>query len=290
MSRLTLAQKRALIAKHITTAKGRQLLAASMNRPLREYRDYTSAGRRGLSVDPLADGQLPYYDKDVNCKAYVVGELGEDILSIEKGDRVFVPTFEIATLVEIPMSQIKERRYDIQERVKTKTRSEVIRVEDRKIFGLISKVANATGGNAPIAKAAANLTVGDISDAMGLVEQHGDIKAATIFINPKHHSVLRKMNSVKDGFFISFEDSKALMQNGTVGTLYGATIIASSEVPANEIFVLGEPELTGALVESIPLTVLSGDKLETRALLFSVFEKVGIVIHNPNAVASIKLS
>ena len=125
---------------------------------------------------------------------------------------------------------------------------------------------------------------------MGLVEQWGDIKAATIFINPKHHSVLRKMNSVKDGFFISFEDSKALMQNGTVGTLYGATIIASSEVPANEIFVLGEPELTGALVESIPLTVLSGDKLETRALLFSVFEKVGIVIHNPNAVASIKLS
>ena len=66
MAKLTASQKRQLIAKHMKTATGRATIAASMNRPLREYRDYTSVGRRGLSVDPLADGALPYYDKAIN--------------------------------------------------------------------------------------------------------------------------------------------------------------------------------------------------------------------------------
>ena len=290
MAKLTASQKRQLIAKHMKTAAGRATIAASMNRPLREYRDYTSVGRRGLSVDPLADGALPYYDKDVNVKAYVVGEEGEDVLSVAKGDRVFVPLFEIATLVEIPLTQIKQRRYDIQERVKTKTKTEVIKREDAKIFNLFSKVANDNGGNPMTVTTAANLTVGTFSDAMGLVEQHGDIRVANIFINPKWNSILRKMNSTQNGFYIDFETSKALMANGTIGTLYGATISSSSQVPVNEIYFVGEPEFTGALVEAQPLTVLSADNPSARAIGFSIFEQIGLLVHNPNAVSGIKIS
>ena len=109
-----------MIAQHMSTAKGRVTVAASMNRPLRQFRDYSSVGRRALSVDPLADGALPYYDKDPEVPAYVVGEEGQDVMVKAKGERVFVPLFEIATLVEIPLTQIKQRRYDLQDRVKTK--------------------------------------------------------------------------------------------------------------------------------------------------------------------------
>nr|DAR64644.1 MAG TPA: major capsid protein [Caudoviricetes sp.] len=290
MAQLTIAQKRELIAKHIKSAAGRAKLAASMNRPLRKMRDYVSVGRRLLSVDPIADGQLPYYDKDPDIKAYIVGEEGTDVMTVAKGSRIFVPTFEIATLVTVPISQVKERRYDIKERIQTKTKAEVIRVEDQKIFNIIGRVANGSDGNAPIAVAANAVTVGHFSDAIGLVESHGDIRCANIVMNPKHNTLVRKLNSVQNGFFVDFETSRALVANGTIGTLFGATINTSSEVPADEIYFIGEPELVGVIVESIPLNVLSADSPERRELGWSVFEKVGIAIHNPDGVASIKLS
>ncbi len=285
---MTVAQKRMLIAKQMRTAAGRATLAASMNRPLREMRDYQSVGRRAFSVDPLADGALPYYDKDPLTPAFVVGEEGEDVKVVVKGERVFVPLFEIATLVEIPLTQIKQRRYDLQDRVKTKTKSEIIRVEDQKIFKLLSKICNsAKAPNQPIVVAKANLTIEHFSDAMGLIESHGDIRVANIFMNPVHNTVLRKIN--KD-FYIDFETSKTLLAVGHIGTLYGATINTSSEVPKSEIYFVGEPEFTGTLVESQPLTVLSADNPAARAIGFSIFEQIGLLVHNSKAVAMLKIN
>jgi hypothetical protein len=287
MSKMTVAQKRMLIAKQMRTAAGRATLAASMNRPLREMRDYQSVGRRGLSVDPLADGALPYYDKDVDTPAFVVGEEGEDVQVVVKGERVFVPLFEIATLVEIPLTQIKQRRYDLQDRVKTKTKSEILREEDKKIFNLMSTIANSSKApNTPITVSKADLTIEHFSEAMGLIEAHGDIRVANIFMNPLHNTVLRKIN--KD-YYIDFETSKTLLAVGQIGTLYGATIHTSSEVARNEIYFVGEPEFTGTLVESQPLTVLSADNPAARAIGFSIFEQIGLLIHNPKAVSMIKI-
>lgn len=278
-----------MIAQHMSTAKGRVTVAASMNRPLRQFRDYSSVGRRALSVDPLADGALPYYDKDPEVPAYVVGEEGQDVMVKAKGERVFVPLFEIATLVEIPLTQIKQRRYDLQDRVKTKTKSEVIRVEDRKIFNLFKKVMDsATAPNAGVTVATpAVLTIDDFSEAMSEIEQWGDIRCANIFMNPKYNTVLRKIN--KD-YYIDFETSKTLLATGQIGTLYGATINTSAEVPKNEIYFTGEPEFTGVLVESQQLTVLSADNPQERAVGFSIFEQVGILVHNSQAVSRIVIT
>lgn len=285
---MTVAQKRSLIAKHMKTAAGRQTLAASMDRPLREFRDYASVGRRLLSVDPLADGALPYYDKDVNTPAYVIGEEGEDIMVVAKGERVFVPLFEIATLVEIPLTQIKQRRYDLQERVRTKTRAEVIRKEDKKIFNLLSKIQSAAQViNAPVVTTKANLSIETFSEAMSLIERHGDVRVANIFMNATWNTVLRKIN--KD-HYIDFETSKTLLSVGRIANLYGAEIHTTSEVDASEIFFVGEPEFTGVLVDSQPLTVLSADNPAARAVGFSVFEQIGLLVHNPKAVASITIT
>lgn len=284
---MNVAQKRKLIASHMKTAAGRQTIAASMDRPLREFRDYTSVGRRALSVDPLADGALPYYDKDIATPAYIVGEEGEDVMIVAKGERVFVPQFEIATLVQIPLTQIKQRRYDLQDRVRTKTRAEILRKEDGKIFKLLSTIQGSSKViNAPVVVNKIDISIETFSEAMSLIESHGDIRVANIFMNAKWNTVLRKIN--KD-HYIDFETSKTLLAVGRIANLYGADIHTSSEVPIDEIFFTGEPEFTGILVESQPLTVLSADNPQERAVGFSVFEQIGLLIHNPKAVASIKI-
>jgi hypothetical protein len=81
--------------------------------PLRLRRDYSAVGRKTFLVEQLPDGALPIYDKDPDVTAFVVGEEGENILAIQKPRRVIFPLFEIASNPEIPLTQIKERRFDL---------------------------------------------------------------------------------------------------------------------------------------------------------------------------------
>lgn len=285
---LTKAEKMKIIAQKVTSAAGRAELAGSMQQPLREYRDYSAVGRRALLVDELPQGVEAYYDKDPDLTSYVVGEEGEDILQIVRGERVHVPLFEIATLPQIPITQIRQRRYDINARVKVKVNSEVMRVEDGKIFGAIMKVSAATGaGNDEITVTRANLTIETISDAIALIERHGDIKCTNIFMNAKNNTVLRKIN--KD-YYIDFETSKELLRNGYIGNIYGSQIHNSSVIPEDTILFTGEPEFLGRLVNAIDLTVINADDPQRRVVGFSIYEQIGILISNPNAIAAIKIS
>ena len=110
---MSLDKKYAIISEHVRTAAGRQKLAASMIQPLRQRRDYTSVGRKAFYVEQLPDGALPMYDKDSNVAAYLVGEEGDNIISVVKPKRVMFPLFEIAANPEIPLTEIKARRFDL---------------------------------------------------------------------------------------------------------------------------------------------------------------------------------
>lgn len=110
---ISLEEKYAILSKHVKTAAGRQRIAASMIQPLRKRRDYTSVGRRGFYVEQLPDGALPIYDKDADVAAYVIGEEGDNIISVVKPKRVMFPLFEIAANPEIPLTEIKARRFDL---------------------------------------------------------------------------------------------------------------------------------------------------------------------------------
>lgn len=285
---LTAAQKRDIIAKHMQTASGREILAASMETPLREFRDYTGVIRRAFEVDELAQGDIPYYDKDVNTPAYVVAEEGNDIMVVIKPARVTVPLREIAANPVIPFTQMRQRRYDVNKRVKEKVQSDIIKVEDKLGFNLMSKVANSVSApNSPITSTYALLSIDHFSEAQGKIEAWGDIKAANIFMNPANMTAMRRIN--KD-YYIDFETSKELMRVGSMGNLYGMTINTSSVIPKDEIYVTGEPEFFGRIVVAQDLTVLNADDTRKREYGFSVFEQIGFLLHNPKAIAMIKLA
>src|SRR3989344_2275816 len=113
---VTNAVKQKIIGEYIKTPQGRAKLAASMTQPLRMRRDYSAVGRKTFLVEELPDGALPIYDKDPEVTAYVIGEEGGSIVAVQKPRRVLFPLFEIASLPEIPLTQIKERRFDMIER------------------------------------------------------------------------------------------------------------------------------------------------------------------------------
>ena len=62
---MTNEEKEFLIARALETEEGRTALAQAMANPIRTSLDYQGVGRKLLVVDPLPQGSLPVYDKDV---------------------------------------------------------------------------------------------------------------------------------------------------------------------------------------------------------------------------------
>lgn len=272
--------KSQIVGQYLDSQQGRKKLAASMIQPLRLRRDYTSVGRKTFLVEQLPDGALPIYDKDPNVTAYVIGEEGQNILAITKPRRVIFPLFEIASNPEIPLTQVKERRYDLIERAQDLAKAEIQAEEDTRVFEVMDAVATngfdnigATNTDVP---ASAPVTPTDLADAFALIERH-DLRVARVFANALDYSDIRKWG--RD--VLDLETQATLLKTGLMGTLWGAQIIVSRRVPTGYIYVCCEPEMFGRIPVRTELSVLSADDPKNRVIGFSCFENLGIGCHNP---------
>lgn len=287
MKKTISAKKRdAIIASLLTTAAGRNHIAAQLTMPLRKYQDYESVGRSAFMMDNLPASQRPYYDKDIDTPAFVIGEDGETIMTQIKGDSLYVPLMVITSNPEIPLTQTQDRRFDVQNRVKVKAKSEIFRAEDRKIFALFRQaVTGANVPNAPLSVLTKDATVDAFSETISLIERHGLLRCRNIYMNPSNMKIIRKLG--KDYFEPSLTGE--LLRTGFTGTLMGAAIHTSPEVPVGEIYFTAEPEFTGVLVESMPLTVVSADAPTRLAVGFVLYQRIGLAITNSHSVACLKL-
>jgi len=280
---VTNAVKAKLISDYISSASGRAKLAASMTQPLRLRRDYMAVGRKTFLVEQLPDGALPIYDKDPDVTAFVVGEEGENIIAVTKPRRVIFPLFEIASNPEIPLTQIKERRFDLISRAQDLARAQIQAAEDERVFATLDAVA--VNGFDSLGNVNADIPVvapisGDVlADAFSLIERH-DLRVARVFMNARDYADLRKFG--RD--ILDIESQRDLLKTGLMATLWGAQIIVSRLVPVGTVYVACEPENFGRMPVRTELTVLSADDPKARTIGFSVFENIGIGCFNPRGL------
>jgi len=276
MSRkITAAQKHQLMTKLLATASGRQRIAANIQEPLRKLRDYSAVGRRAFFIDELPDGTLPVYDMDPDMPAYVVGEEADSIQTVVKSKRLMIPLFELASYPKVPFTQVKERRFDVIRRIKQKSKDELFRKEDTLIFAAMKKAANNNVTNATVSVSGASFNIGKMADMYARIETHG-LRVDKVYMNAVNVPVLRKAG--RD--FIDFETQKELLRTGYIGVLWGASIYLSPQVPTDTIFFVTEPEYFGVIPVRIDLTVIPADDPGNRSFGWSIFENIGIGIHN----------
>lgn len=274
-SRISAAQKHKLMTQLLRTGQGRKRIAASVQEPLRKLRDYLSVGRRMVMVDELPDGTLPIYDADVDIPCYVVAEEGDSIQTQIKVSRLMIPCYEIATLPKIQFTQVKERRYDVVSRIKKKAKDEMFRKEDNKIFSLATVAGLNNTTNTPIKIAAKDYDMSTITLAFSKIERHG-LRVDKLFMNPNEFRVFR--DAGRD--YVDFETQREILKTGFLGSIYGAQIYQSVEIPVGKFFVVTEPEYLGVLPVRIDLTVIPADDPAARSFGWSVFENIGTGLHN----------
>jgi hypothetical protein len=299
-------QQTQMLGQLLKTAGGRQKLAASLGPSLRRRRDYMSIARKALMVETLPDGALPIYDKEFDTQAqtvgstpggsfveaFVVGEEGGDIVRVTKPKRVTVPTFEIVSNPMIPITQIKERRFDLVARSLNLAKAEVGAAEDGYVFALFDAVANAAAGKAvtdPIYNVdidiAAPIDINSMADGFGQVQRH-DLSVAFCFFNPRDYTDLLKWTQQN----IDRETQRKLLKTGVMGYLWGATLLQSRKVGYGCIYILADAEFLGVIPERIPLTVMSADRPDLRQIGFSIFENLGFLIFNPSGIQRLKVT
>lgn len=264
--------------------------AASMTQPLRTRRDYAAVGRKTFLVEQLPDGALPIYDKDPDVTAYVVGEEGQNILAITKPRRVIFPLFEIASNPEIPLTQIKERRFDLIERSQDLGRAQIQAAEDERVFAVLDSVATAGFDSLPGQLNADIPVIAPISgavlaDAFALIERH-DLRVARIYMNARDYADIRKFG--RD--ILDIESQATLLKTGLQGVIYGANVVTSRLVPNGTVYLCCEPEMFGRIPVRTELTVLSADDPKRRMIGFSIFENLGLGAYNPRGLARLTVT
>lgn len=275
--------KKAIIDRHITSPLGRQKLAASLTQPLRLRRDYTSIGRKTFFVEQLPDGALPIYDKDPDVTAYVIGEEGQNVQQILNVRRVSFPLFEIASNPEIPLTQIKERRYDMIDRAQELARAQIQAAEDVRVFAVMDAIAlngfDSKGPTNPDIPVVAPISGAVLADAYAAIEKH-DLRVARVFMNAQDYADIRKFG--RD--ILDIESQAVLLKTGIQSTIWGAQYITSRLVPRGIVYICAEPEMFGRIPVRTELTVLSADDPRRRMIGFSIFENLGVGAYNPLAL------
>lgn len=261
-----------------------------MIQSLRDRRDYSSVGRKTFLVEQLPDSAMPVYDKDPDVVAYVIGEEGESITAVAKPRRVIFPLFEIAALPKAPLTQIKERRYDLLKRMQDLGKAQIQAAEDDRVFSIMDAIAvngfdSLPGGTNPDIPVVAPLSPAILADAFAEIETH-DLRVARVYMNARDYADIRKFG--RD--VLDIESQGQLWKTGLMSQAWNAQFIVSRLVPAGVVYVCCEPEHFGRIPVRTELTVMSSDNTEDRTIGFSMFEHLGIGAYNPKGLVRLIIS
>ncbi|MNB85422.1 Phage capsid family protein [compost metagenome] len=279
---MTNEQKEYLIAKALETEEGRVALAQAMANPIRISLDYQGVGRKLLVVDPLPQGALPVYDKDVDAKAFVLSKRGQVPDQVIEGDRIQVPTFEIVSYPQVRFSQVKERRFNVIDRAQQRAKSDIMAVEDAEIFNLIDTASTAVN---PATVSTGGLTREALTKAFQEVEKH-DLVVTKIVMNATAFADIRSWGQNEFDPVTQHE----VLQTGLFGHLWTADILISKKVPMNTVYVLADPEFVGVMPIRQDIQVIPADKPEELRLGWVIYEEIGLSVVNALAVSKITIS
>ncbi len=275
-----------LISKAIFTQDGKVALAQAMANPIRRNLDYMGIARRVLVLDPLPQGALPVYDRDIDVSAVVVASNGTAPESRVFAERITVPEFEVVCNPTVRIHEVRRRRFNVIDRAIQKARQEIQAQEDANIFAALDVAAQVENQLTDLADA--GLTKRDLSELKRIVD-HWDLVTAKFFMNiNEYNDILNWGTGGALGVGLGEIDPvtiREILQTGLYAHLWGADIMVSKTVPPGTVYAVADPDFVGVMPVRQDIEVLPCDEPRQLKLGWVVNEIIGIGIVNPRAVA-----
>lgn len=276
-----------LISRAIMTQDGKIALAQAMANPIRRNLDYHGIARRALVVDPLPQGAMPTYDRDIDVAAVVISSNGTGPESRVFGDRVVVPEFEIYANPTVRIAEVKRRRFNVIDRAVQKARQEIMAQEDANIFAALDAAASVENTLTDIADA--GLLKRDLVEIKQQIDRW-DLVTTKYFMNINEFTDILKWGSgggqgVGGGDFDPVT-MREVLQTGLYAHIWGTDIMVSKIVPPGTIYGAADPEFVGVMPIRQDIEVLPADEPKQLKLGWVVSEIIGIAIVNPRGCAA----
>jgi hypothetical protein len=280
-------QKDELVRRALMTQEGKIALGQAMANPIRRNLDYQGVGRRVLVVDPLPQGALPVYDRDIDVAAVVVSSNGSAPESRVFGDRVTVPEFEIVSNPTVRIAEVKRRRFNVIDRAQQKARQEIQAQEDANIFAAVDFAATVENTAQDIADA--GLLKRDLSEIKVQVDRW-DLVTSKFLMNIVEFNDILNWGSgggqtAGAGGEVDMVTQREILQTGLFAHIWGADLIVSKVVPTGTVYGCADPEFVGVMPIRQDIEVLPADEPKQLKLGWVVNEIVGIGIVNSRGVA-----
>ena len=292
-------QRDEMIKQALMTQEGKIALGQAMATPIRRNLDYQGVGRKALVVDPLPQGALPIYDRDIDVAAVVISSNGSAPESRVFGDRVTIPEFEVVSNPTVRIAEVKRRRFNIVDRAQQKAKQEIQAQEDANIFAALDFAAEQE--NTPVTLdpvQAGTAVAGSLSAQTGGLQKSGmlnlkrqidrwDLVTSKYFLNINEFTDILDWESAGSGGASAVDPvtQRELLQTGLYGHIFGADIIVSKVVPAGTSYAAADPEFVGVMPVRQDIEVLPADEPKQLKLGWVVSEIIGIGIVNPRGVA-----
>lgn len=279
-------QREAMLKKALMTQEGKIALGQAMANPIRRALDYQGVGRKALVVDPLPQGALPVYDKDIDVTASVISSNGAAPESRIQGDRVTVPELEVVSNPTVRIAEVKRRRFNVIDRAQAKARQEIQAQEDSNIFAALDYSSTLENTNVTFA-AGSTLTKSILLGIKRQIDRH-DLVTTKYFMNiTQFTDILSWASGGVAGTSSDIDPvtQREILQTGLYGHIWGADIIVSKIVPDGTVYGVAEPEFVGVFPVRQDIEVLPADEPKQLKLGWVVNEIVGISVVNPRGVA-----
>jgi hypothetical protein len=281
-------QRDEMIKQALMTQEGKIALGQAMANPIRRNLDYQGVSRKALVVDPLPQGALPVYDRDIDVAAVVVSSNGAAPESRVFGDRVTVPEFEVVSNPTVRIAEVKRRRFNVIDRAQQKARQEIQAQEDANVFAALQFAGDDNEGGE---NTAPTLGTGTL-DKDGLVNlkrqiDRWDLVTSKYFLNINEFTdILTWESAGNTNSQVDPVTQRELLQTGLYGHIFGADIIVSKVVPSGRGFACADPEFVGVMPVRQDIEVLPADEPKQLKLGWVVNEIIGIGVVNPRGVAT----
>ncbi|MCH2670582.1 MAG: hypothetical protein MK009_12150 [Gammaproteobacteria bacterium] len=284
-------QRDEMIKQALMTQEGKIALGQAMANPIRRNLDYQGVARKALVVDPLPQGALPVYDRDIDVAAVVVSSNGSAPESRVFGDRVTVPEFEVVSNPTVRIAEVKRRRFNVIDRAQQKARQEIQAQEDANVFSALEFAGDDSLGGE-------NAAVDIDPSGSGGLEKNGmlnlkrqidrwDLVTSKYFLNINEFTdILAWESSGSNAGQVDPVTQRELLQTGLYGHIFGADIVVSKVVPSGRAFACADPEFVGVMPVRQDIEVLPADEPKQLKLGWVVNEIIGIGIVNPRGVAT----
>lgn len=290
---LTETQRDELISKALMTEDGKIALGQAMANPIRRNLDYSGVGRKALVVDPLPQGALPLYERDIDVAATIVASNGAVPESRVFGDRVSIPEFEIVSNPTVRISEVKRRRFNVIDRAQQKAKMEIQAQEDANIFAALDFAADNDRGGENVYQTLDNGTTTTELAKVGLLRlkrqiDRWDLVTSKYFMNINQFTDMLNWESAGAAGASQVDPvtQRELLQTGLYGHIFGADIIVSKIVPTRQVFACAEPEFVGVMPVRQDIEVIPADEPKQLKLGWVVSEIVGVGIVSPRGTSS----